>query len=189
MLITNLFDLTMPSHLRHRIKIITILFIAYLLLNVSACGAKEETKQTSNEQTTNAATEVSASSKAEAELQLHKDLWLEKGISDYQIEMQKLCFCSPDAVRLMVFEIRDNKIESVRYADSNEAVEPELYSENDTVEGLFLLAEKTIANDPAELNIVYDEDYGYIKEYTVNIKENIADDEITIIASNMKQNK
>ena len=185
----------MPNHFQCRIKILTLLLTTIFLFSATACGGKNETKQVTAEQNeTNKVTKeeteaASANAKAASKLKLQKQIWSEQGITDYQIEMQKLCFCAPNAVRLMVFEIKDNKIESVRYADSNEEVNPELYSEYNTIDGLFMLAEQALAKDPADINIVYDDKYGYIREYTVDYQENIADDELTIIASNMKQNK
>ncbi|MDH3609884.1 MAG: DUF6174 domain-containing protein, partial [Gammaproteobacteria bacterium] len=55
-----------------------------------------------------------------------------------------------------------------------------------TIEGMFSFVEQALEKNPADLSIAYDEKYGYIKELSVDFKENIADDEISIIASNMR---
>ncbi len=192
MLTTKLFEKSMSSYFQCGVKLTAILLFSFTLLNVTACGGKKDSKKVTTEEVntvTETTEEITANSKALKELKLQKEKWLENSINDYQFEMQKLCFCTPDAVRLMVFEIKDNKIDSVRYADSNEEVDVNLYNEYNTIDGLFTLAEEALANNPAEIHIVYDDKYGYIREYTVDLKENIADDEVTIMASNMRQKK
>jgi len=103
MLLTNLFELLMPSHYQRHIKVIATLFFILFLQLITACGGKQETKQvTASEknETESLTVDVSATDKAVAKLKSQKEIWLEKSITDYQIEMQKLCFCAPDAVRL-----------------------------------------------------------------------------------------
>ena len=107
-------------------------------------------------------------------------------ITNYEIEMQKICFCPPDAVRLMIFEVENSEINSVRYADTDETVEPGLYSNYNTLNGLFDLAEQAIEKNPNELTISYDKDYGFIKEISIDYEYQIADDEITILTSSMR---
>ena len=100
--------------------------------------------------------------------------------------MQKICYCVPEVVRMMVFEVKDDKVETVRYADTGDEVDPQHYGNFNTIEGMFSFVEQALEKNPADLSIAYDEKYGYIKELSVDFKENIADDEISIIASNMR---
>ena len=83
-------------------------------------------------------------------------------------------------------DIKDDEIITARYADTGDTVDPSFYNQYSTIEGLFSLAEHALEKDPADLAIAYNEEFGYIKELTIDYKENIADDEVTIIASNMK---
>ncbi|MCZ6565411.1 MAG: DUF6174 domain-containing protein [Gammaproteobacteria bacterium] len=176
------------SYLRCFIKSIITAALCCTLINLTACGADqdEETVITPTTEKTGAVVEETTNNNIAAEVQANKEKWLAHGVKRYQIEMQKLCFCAPDAVRLMIFDIADDEIITVRYADSGDAVNPSLYNQYSTVEGLFALVELALRRDPAVLAIAYNDEFGYIKELTIDYKENIADDEVTIIASNMK---
>ena len=147
---------------------------------------KKKLKLAKNAAKAEIAVEKTSSNQVVAEVQANKDKWLSHDIKKYQIEMQKICFCAPDAVRMMIFQVEDNEIKDVRYADSGDAVDPGHYNELNTIEGMFALVEQSLEKNPADIVISYDQEYGYIKELTVDYQENIADDEFTFIASNMK---
>lgn len=159
-------------YLRGFIKSIITIALSCILINLAACVEDKHEETSSND--------------IAAEVQENKEKWLTHGVKKYQIEMQKLCFCVPDAVRLMIFDIKDDEIITARYADTGDTVDPSFYNQYSTIEGLFSLAEHALEKDPADLAIAYNEEFGYIKELTIDYKENIADDEVTIIASNMK---
>ena len=175
-------------YLRGFIKSIITIALSCILINLAACveGKYEETNNTPTTEKTEPLVEEISSNDIAAEVQENKEKWLTHGVKKYQIEMQKLCFCVPDAVRLMIFDIKDDEIITARYADTGDTVDPSFYNQYSTIEGLFSLAEHALEKDPADLAIAYNEEFGYIKELTIDYKENIADDEVTIIASNMK---
>ena len=157
---------------------------------ISACGGKEEMQK--EEPIAEAVEPVSTKATTNdiaTEIQKNREKWLAHEISGYQIEMQKICYCVPEVVRMMVFEVEGDDVTSVRYADSGEDVDPQHYGEFNTVEGMFTFVEQAILRKPADLSIAYDDQYGYIKELSIDFKENIADDEISIIASNMRPTK
>jgi len=165
------------------------LLLTVVVLSISACGGKKDEVVQVEKETTKA--EVPASTKASSgdiatEIQTNRDKWIAHDISDYQIEMQKICYCVPEVVRMMVFEVSEEKVASVRYADTGEDVDPQHYGNFNTIEGMFTFVEQALEKNPASLSITYHEEYGYIKELDIDFKENIADDEISIIASNMR---
>ena len=168
------------------LKYILILFACCILIN--ACGGNKEEVPVEKEVTE---TVIPDSTKATSndiasEVQLNREKWMSHEISSYQIEVQKICYCVPEVVRMMVFEVDGDEVASVRYADTGEDVDPQHYGEFNTIEDMFTFVEKALEKNPADLSIAYDEKYGYIKELSVDFKENIADDEISIIASNMR---
>ncbi len=175
-----------PTYLKSLIKCILI-FIACSSL-ISACGGTKEEAPVENEVTEAVSPDSTkaTSNDIATEVQINRDKWMSHEISSYQIEMQKICYCVPEVVRMMVFEVESNKVESVHYADTGEDVDPQHYGDFNTIEGMFTFVEKALDKNPADLSIAYDEKYGYIKELSVDFKENIADDEISIIASNMR---
>ncbi len=160
------------------------------LILIACGGNNNETPATTEESTTSSVqVEQASDSDIVAEVHANKEKWLSNEIKQYEIEIQKICFCEPDAVRLMIFHVENNEIQDVRYADSGEQVDPSHYNELNTIEGMFTLVEQALDKNPADISIAYDTEYGYIKELTVDYHENIADDEFTFIASNMKQKK
>lgn len=173
--------------LKELFKYIFILLTCSMLLN--ACGGDKNEAEVEAEETVDAV--VPESTKATSndittEVQMNREKWMSHEISSYQIEMQKICYCVPEVVRMMVFEVEGDEVASVKYADTGEDVDPQHYGSFNTIEGMFTFVEKALEKSPADLSIAYDEKYGYIKELSVDFKENIADDEISIIASNMR---
>lgn len=166
---------------------ISYFVLCFACLSLTACDEEKEKVQISEEPAkSEIVAEETSSDEIAAEVLANKEKWLSLGIKQYQIEMQKICYCVADAVRLMIFQVSDNEIKDVSYADSGDAVDPSHYSQLNTVEGMFDLVEQALVKNPASIVISYNDEYGYIKELTVDYQQNIADDEFTFIASNMK---
>ncbi len=186
---SNLHTTSKYCFLKDLFKYVLISITYCLVLN--ACGGNKEETPVEKKEVTE--TVVPESTKATSndiatEVQMNREKWMSHEISGYQIEMQKICYCVPEVVRMMVFEVEGDEVTAVRYADTGEDVDPQHYGDFNTIEGMFSFVEKAIEKDPADLSIAYDEKYGYIKELSIDFKENIADDEISIIASNMRPN-
>lgn len=189
MLILTFNSITGFRLLGSSIRKFSLLTLCFASFAFAACGGtKDEEKAEVTEQSkeSEVVVEEASSNQIVAEVQANKDKWLAHGIKQYQIEMQKICFCAPDAVRMMIFQVAEDEIQDVRYADSGNEVDPSHYDQSNTIEGMFALVEQALEKNPANISISYDNKYGYIKELSVDYQENIADDEITFIASNMK---
>ena len=185
---TNLHSSSSYYFLKASLKYTLLLITCCMYL--TACGGNKEESPVENEV---AETVVPESTKATTndittEIQMNREKWMSHEISSYQIEMQKICYCVPEVVRMMVFEVDGDDVKSVRYADTGEDVDPQHYGDFNTIEGMFTFVEQALEKDPADLSIAYNEKYGYIKELSIDFKTNIADDEISIIASNMRPN-
>jgi hypothetical protein len=191
MSLSNLHTTANTNFLKSLIGCTYILIISSILLSLSACGGNKNEPPAKTAEKEVAKTVKTKSTKATAsditsEVLSNREKWLAHGITDYEIEMQKICYCVPEVVRMMVFEVSDNKVKDVRYADTGEEVDPQHYGDFNTIEGMFSFVEQALDKNPADISIAYDDEYGYIKELSVDFKENIADDEISIIASNMR---
>ncbi len=187
----NLHESTNSNYLKGLIEYSFILLVFVITMSISACGGNNDeapTNTTEEEVTESAAPESTkaTSNDIASEIQINREKWLAHEISGYEIEMQKICYCIPEVVRMMVFEVNDDEVQSVRYADTGEDVDPQHYGEFNTIEGMFSFVEAALGKSPADISIAYNEKYGYIKELSIDFKENIADDEISIIASNMR---
>ena len=187
----NLHEISKSDFLKGLIKYTFILITCSIILNIAGCGGNKDEApvETAEKEATETVTPESTkttSNDIASEVQSNREKSMAHAISDYEIEMQKICYCVPEVVRMMVFEIGDNKVKAVRYADTGDDVDPQHYGNFNTIEGMFSFVEQALEKNPADLSIAYDEKYGYIKELSVDFKENIADDEISIIASNMR---
>jgi len=155
---------------------------------VNACGGNKEEAPV-EKQITEAVTPESTkatTNEIAADVQVNREKWKAHGISKYEIEMQKICYCIPEVVRMMIFEVEDYIVETARYADTGENVLPQHYGDFNTIDSMFSFVEKALEKNPEDLTITYNEKYGYITELNIDFKENIADDEISVIASNMR---
>jgi hypothetical protein len=191
MSLSNVYETSKSNNLKGLIKYSYILITCSIILSISACGGKKDEESASTVEKEVNKTITPESTKATSgdiasEVQSNREKWMSHGINNYEIEMQKICYCVPEVVRMMVFEVEEDKVEAVRYADTGDDVDPQHYGDFNTIEGMFSFVEQALEKNPADLSIAYDEKYGYIKELSVDFKENIADDEISIIASNMR---
>ena len=179
------------NYLKGFCKYAYLLITCSMLITLAACGGSKDKDSTENVAEEVSKVEETESTKATSndiasEIQSNREKWMAHEISGYEIEMQKICYCVPEVVRMMVFEVEDDKVATVRYADTGDDVDPQHYGNFNTIEGMFTFVEQALEKNPADLIIAYDEKYGYIKELSIDFKENIADDEISIIASNMR---
>ena len=121
------------------------LIITSILL-ISACSGDKEEVPVEKEVTETVVPESTkaTSNDIASEIQVNRDKWMAHGISSYQIEIQKICYCVPEVVRMMVFEIEENEITSVRYADTGEDVDPQHYGDFNTINSMFMFVEKAL---------------------------------------------
>lgn len=186
---SNINEAPASNRLRGLYKNAYLLVTCSMLILLFSCGGNKDSAEEVVEKVSQA--EETKSTKATAndiasEVESNREKWMQHGINNYEIEMQKICYCVPEVVRMMVFEVDDNSIKTVRYADTGDDVEQQHYGDFNTIESMFAFVEQSLEKNPADISIAYDEKYGYIKELSIDFKENIADDEISIIASNMR---
>jgi len=174
------------SSFTYLFKCIFILIACSFVIN--ACGGNKEEVPVEKQVTETVTPESTKATTNEiaTEVQVNQEKWKAHGISKYEIEMQKICYCIPEVVRMMIFEVHDYNVESARYADTGKNVDPKHYGEYNTIDSMFSFVERALGKNPENLTITYDEKYGYITELTIDFKKNIADDEISVIASNMR---
>ena len=144
--------------------------IVLFCFSLSSCGSEDESNEVTTQNTVEKEVVIEKTTNANVseEIQLNKEKWIANNISNYTVEMQKICFCEPDAVRMMIFNINDNQISDVTYADTGDKVDPSLYNDKNTVLGMFTLVEESILRNPEQITISYDKKLGYIKQLTID---------------------
>jgi hypothetical protein len=116
---------------------------------------------------------------AKTQRKLDKKLrrWTARGITDYQFKFQWICFCGPDYTRPVIIEVRGGVINSIRYADTGEPVDPANFDRYHTIEGLFALLQEAVNQKAAQIRVSFDPELKYPTTVYIDYSSNIADEE------------
>jgi hypothetical protein len=91
----------------------------------------------------------------QAELDGNRKAWAAEGPDDYDLTLQRICFCSDELTQPVVVSVRDGKIVSVRVAATGEPVTPSYAEIYPDVEGLFTIIQDAIDSNAASIHVVY----------------------------------
>lgn len=105
-------------------------------------------------------------------------LWATQGIDDYQYTVQVGCFCIVDATRPVVVEVRDGQVVSLTYADDGTAADPALFERYNSIDKIFAIISEVETQEPARLDVTYDEATGVPQSIAIDISEQMADEEL-----------
>lgn len=103
-------------------------------------------------------------------------LWQQSGLTHYQYMYQRSCLCLPQQVITMV---SGGEITEAYFVSSGEALTAEQMADLLDIEALFAIIQNAIDRDVAELNVTYNNDYGYPETSYIDYYSQILDDEIT----------
>ncbi|HSM58304.1 MAG TPA: DUF6174 domain-containing protein [Candidatus Sulfomarinibacteraceae bacterium] len=112
--------------------------------------------------------------------------WQAQGLDSYRYTLQVGCFCIEDVRRPVVIEVREGAVSSVTYADDGSAADPALFESYSSVEALFAVIDDAAAQDPARLDVVYDQTTGVPLSINIDISEQMADEELYLDVSNFE---
>lgn len=123
----------------------------------------------------------SGSSKQSDQSQLEKNerLWAASAIDGYQYTINTSCFCFPeeDVVVLVV----DGEVDSAFYTPSGVSLNSDRLAATRNIEGLFDLIENAITDDIDDLEVEYDETFGYPLRINIDISQQASDGGVTYI--------
>ena len=121
--------------------------------------------------------------RAEVELDSHLSLWQQARLGNYTYEYNVLCECLDNLGQPVKVTVTDGVIESVVYVESGELVHsgdppvvegsPRYYMIN----GLFEVIQDAIDNEPDQLTVSYDSEFGYPTNIEIDYLSNAIDDE------------
>lgn len=106
------------------------------------------------------------------------DVWSAQEIDDYQYTVQVSCFCLVEATRPVVVQVKDGQVVSLTYADDGTAADPTLFERYDSIDKIFAIISEAEAQEPARLDVTYDEATGVPQSIAIDISEQIADEEL-----------
>ena len=112
--------------------------------------------------------------------------WQAQELDSYRYTLQVGCFCIQEMTRPVVIEVRDGVVAGVTYAGDDSAADPALFEQYATVEALFAVIDEAAAQDPARLDVVYDETTGVPLSVDIDISEMMADEELYLDVSDFE---
>ncbi|HEY8469369.1 MAG TPA: DUF6174 domain-containing protein [Longimicrobiales bacterium] len=112
------------------------------------------------------------------ELERARDRWRRKGPSDYRYDFQKYCFCGGADLRPVTVHVRNGAVYDAVYADNGELVPDEYLRFYRTIDGLFEVIGNAINRHADDLDVDYDEQYGYPRSVEIDYDYRTADDEV-----------
>lgn len=121
----------------------------------------------------------------EVGLESHRATWEAAGVSAYLYEYRRQCECGPQSLRPARIEIQAGFVTRVTFLDNGETLENPPDEAFPTIEDLFDLIDEAVQMNAASLVVTYDPTLAYPTLISVDYRRDIADDELTIRASNL----
>ena len=113
-------------------------------------------------------------------------LWESQAIDDYRYTLQVGCFCLVDVTRPVIVEVKDGQVATITYAEDGTAADPALFERYDSIEKLFAIINEAEAQEPARLDVTYDEATGVPQSVVIDISEQMADEELYLEVSDFE---
>lgn len=118
-------------------------------------------------------------------LQRAKTKWNSYSEQYYTIQSQRYCECEDEAAAQMEINVLDNSVLSAFDLSSGEAISKETQQEIQTIDSLFALIEKAIA-DGITIEVIYNEQYGYPETTKIDVEKLAVDGGLHITLSNLE---
>jgi hypothetical protein len=113
-----------------------------------------------------------------SELQESRERWRREGASDYELTLQRICFCPDELTQPVVVTVRDGRIVAVRVAATGRPVDPEYAPVYPDVAGLFWIVEDAIDGEAASIDVEYDPGRGFPVRVDLDYDRGAYDDEM-----------
>jgi hypothetical protein len=112
--------------------------------------------------------------------------WESHELESYRYTLQVGCFCLQESTLPVTIEIQDGEVASITYVDDGTAADPALFERYNSIDKLFAVINDAEAQDPARLDVTYDETYGVPLSVNIDISEMIADEELYLEVSSFE---
>lgn len=122
--------------------------------------------------------------RTQVELDKHRTLWEQTRSSDYTYEYQVLCECTAHLDQAVKVSVRDGGIKSVVYVESGKV--PVKWGGDrgyHTPDSLFDVIQDAITGEADQLIVIYNSEFGYPANITIDYDANATDDEYVLTAN------
>jgi hypothetical protein len=124
--------------------------------------------------------------RARTELERAWRTWQARDGISYSYVQQRLCYCLIEATAAVRITVLDGAVVDRRYTSLQTPVPVQLSTIWGTVDDLFLLIDDALNNRAHSLLVTYHQRLGYPTHIAVDYSARVADDELTITASDLK---
>ena len=114
-------------------------------------------------------------------------LWHSLDSDSYRYTLTVSCFCPQELVQPVIVEVIDGELASLTYAESGQPAEPLFFESYTSIDKLHGIIDDAAAQDPARLDVTYDEATGVPLNVDIDISELMADEEIRFTVEDFEQ--
>ena len=123
---------------------------------------------------------------AKQSFELSQQKWQAAKLDNYSYVVQQQCFCPSEYRQPMRVLVRDGKVVSANFLDSEEnVVSAQVLQSLYTIQGWFSVISKASNDNAARLEAVYHPGLGYPEKIDIDMRERMVDDEQTITISSV----
>ncbi len=133
--------------------------------------------------TSDSQTDSQASSE-QSKLDQSISLWSDTGISTYQYTYERVCFCMPE--QDIVVAVASGDVSEAFYTPGGSYLAARKLGSLYTVEDMFELIQDAIDKAAAVVEVTYNLETGHPEEIYIDLKANLADEEITHIVKDLQ---
>jgi Family of unknown function (DUF6174) len=105
--------------------------------------------------------------------------WQSAGISSYDFDLQRVCYCVSEATGPVTISVRNGSFTAIVTTDSGTAVDSLLFQDYLTMDRVFATTRRFLDARPASFTASYDAAFGFPTRVTVDPIAQAVDDELT----------
>ena len=117
------------------------------------------------------------------QLEAAQQRWQATTHPDYDLTVQRSCFCVMEVVRPVRVAVRNGSPTGLVYADSGTAVDTALFAHYRSVDRMFAFLHDVIASKPDSIAVAFDPVWGYPTQVTVDPNFTTVDEEFAFQVS------
>lgn len=106
--------------------------------------------------------------------------------NNYSFHWRQSCECTQETAAEMLITVTNGAISDAIYVETEQQVPTSVRSRLLTIDGVFDKIQDAIDEDAHMITVVYDTELGYPKSVAVDYSEQIADEELSLIISDVQ---
>jgi hypothetical protein len=122
----------------------------------------------------------------QSQLDANRELWESRGLTSYEIEYRRICFCPENITSPVVVVVSDGVIDSWNYAETGELVGEAVRDFFPDVSGMFDIVQDAIDQQASQVTVTYDSRLGYPVHLRIDYNTMMADEELEFAVISLK---